>query len=360
MRVLMLSRDPAHVGGVVTMVAQWKACMPADVEIKDFRIGERRGSGLVISRVLRPLVDAAKLSLHLWRNDYDLVHVNPSFELRSVLRDGLFMLILRLYQQRVLVYFHGWNVRLSETVFSNPLYRFLFRISFGYARMTAVLAGSFKQQLDKAGYRSSAIFRATTMFDGNALENVHDEPNRDSSTILFLSRMVTEKGVNELMRAFMGVCGNYRDAHLIMAGDGPARSELESFVSNNGLGDRVEFTGYVHGEDKLALFGRASIFVLPSYSEGCPVSVLEAMAAGLAVVSTGVGAVPDILRDGINGCLLESHEPRLIEQALNTLLSDVALVKSMSEKNVEYAWSHFESKIVTDDLVSHYREILKT
>ena len=145
---------------------------------------------------------------------------------------------------------------------------------------------------------------------------------------------------------------------MVMAGDGPAHGELEQAIIAAGLSDKISLPGYVRDEKKAAVLAEADIFVLPSYSEGCPVSMLEAMAAGQALVSTSVGGIPDILHDGENGFLIDSADPALIYDALYKLMSSPELIRAISETNKEIAWRCYEAGVITAKIEEYYRKAI--
>jgi glycosyltransferase involved in cell wall biosynthesis len=111
---------------------------------------------------------------------------------------------------------------------------------------------------------------------------------RGKRIALFLSRIHEKKGLDLLVPAFARVAARVPDSHLVIAGpdEGGYKATVEGLVRRQGLEPRVTFTGLVNGEDKRAVFAAAELFALPSYSEGLPVVVLEAMAMGLPVLIT--------------------------------------------------------------------------
>ena len=357
MKLLILSRESGWDGGVVNLVSSIKANFSESVHSTDFIIGSRKIHMTLVGRYLRPFVDAWRLFRLVRQEHYDIVHINPSLNVNSLLRDGLFMLILRFTEQRVLVFFHGWDEALSSRIRNSYLRRWLMRTAFGKAARILVLADSFREQLVEMGITCEKISTITTMFDGAQLEVVRMPRDVVGRKVLFLSRFVREKGLFELVEAFARISKEYPDARMVMAGDGPVYEELEQTILEVGLSDVVELPGYIRGEDKAVVLNDADIFVLPTYyGEGCPVSMLEAMAAGLAIVSTPVGGIPDILHDGQNGVLLASAAPDLIYEALHSLLSSPELLTKIGETNREVAWRCYEAGVITAEIEDYYKK----
>ena len=121
-----------------------------------------------------------------------------------------------------------------------------------------------------------------------------------------------------------------QNARIVIAGSGPEEARLRRFAEEIGLADAVSFTGPVFGGDKFNLLADADALVLASYSEGLPYALLEAMAAGAAVVATRVGAIPDVVIDGVHGLLIPPRDPEAIARAIAKLASDADSLARMS------------------------------
>ncbi len=142
-------------------------------------------------------------------------------------------------------------------------------------------------------------------------------------TALCLGRLVPIKGLDDAVRAI----ARQPDAELLVAGSGPELQRLESLAAATRA--RVRFTGHVEGERKRLLLRAADVFVLPSVEEagrreGLPTALLEAMAAGLPVVATRTGGIPESVRQGEDGLLVPMRSPDALVAALTTLASDRA------------------------------------
>jgi glycosyltransferase involved in cell wall biosynthesis len=134
--------------------------------------------------------------------------------------------------------------------------------------------------------------------------------------LLFLGRLDAAKGLYELLDALDLLVRGGRQMRLVIAGDGPEEARLRSRIAELKLQPRVELAGARFGVDKQALLSQAHVFVLPSYGEGLPYALLEAMAAGVAPVVSAVGAVPDVVGYGEHGLLVA---PRSIDQLVYAL-----------------------------------------
>lgn len=178
------------------------------------------------------------------------------------------------------------------------------------------------------------------------------EPSRYQQTcdvmpgrsILFVGRMAPEKGVPVLLEAFADAAQHYRDASLTMVGDGPERLRLEARSIELGLQDRVRFTGYLSQTEVAAEMAKADLFVLPSFSEGLPVVLMEAMAAGLPVLTTGIAGVPELVEDGITGRLAFPGDIISLKNGMLDLLKNPVIAQQLGRRARVKASTEFDVK----------------
>jgi glycosyltransferase involved in cell wall biosynthesis len=133
--------------------------------------------------------------------------------------------------------------------------------------------------------------------------------NKRPVTVGYIGRLAEEKGVWNFIRALPWIIAGRRDIHVFIGGDGPLLQELQEYVKNSGLAERVTFVGWIPHEDLPRRLNGLRLLVLPSYTEGLPNIMLEAMACGTPVLATPVGAIPDFIRDGATGFILASNTP---------------------------------------------------
>lgn len=136
-----------------------------------------------------------------------------------------------------------------------------------------------------------------------------------------VSRMDNMKGTRFLIAAFGELVRRFPDLRLVLVGDGPERESLERLVRDSGLGDHVTMTGHYDG-DVAELISTFDVYAFPSLWEGLPYALLEAMRAGLAIVSTDVGGIPEAIEDGVTGLLVAPSSSQDLASAIARLLDD--------------------------------------
>jgi glycosyltransferase involved in cell wall biosynthesis len=155
-------------------------------------------------------------------------------------------------------------------------------------------------------------------------------------TIVFSGRLHKWKGVYELLEVFSLLAHDYPQWDLHFVGDGPARVGLHERVRDKGLQERVVFWGRRPHDQAVRIVAGAEVFVLPSYIEVFPISLLEAMALGVPAIATDVGGVKDyMIEDGVTGLLIPPKDPKALRRALARLASSPELRRSLGENGQE-------------------------
>jgi glycosyltransferase involved in cell wall biosynthesis len=175
------------------------------------------------------------------------------------------------------------------------------------------------------------------------------------ATLLLLGRLGARKGIADLLAAAQNLLPQFPGLCLILAGDG-ALDATKAQAIHLGMAAHVEVPGWIGGGDKQNYFARANVLVLPSYAEGLPMSVLEAMACGLPIVSTRVGGIPEAVSDGVEGLLVEAGDVAALTRCLQTLLQDPARMAQMGQAGRQKVARVFSTSVVLPQLEQIYRD----
>jgi len=343
-------------GGVANFYRMLRPHLSANVDY--FIVGERPGESGRLDRLRRFVRDYLDFLRQL-RNGYDLVHLNPSLGSKAVIRDGMFLLLAKLLGKKVMVFMHGWDRGCEHRL--RRYFMPLFRAVYFRADAFVVLCSEFKSNLIDMGYRGPVFTETTAVGDQTlaAAKGVLTKPPSAANrgfNILFLSRLERPKGVYEALQAYRLLKVRHPEATLTIAGHGSELEPLKACVRDQGL-EGVIFTGYVRGADKQRVFSSAQAFCLPSYGEGMPIAVLEAMAFGLPIVTRPVGGLRDLIEEGRTGFLIEGLDPELFADRLEQLLMDPALRRCMAQHNHQYARNHFAAPQVAARIEGIYRDV---
>lgn len=163
----------------------------------------------------------------------------------------------------------------------------------------------------------------------------YDRPRRDSgqefAELLFVGRLAAVKGLPVLFDALERLKDRGVAARLTLVGDGPERAQLEREAAGRGLGGAVRFVGHQSQQAVAERLAEADLFVLPSFAEGVPVVLMEAMASRTAVVATRIAGVPELVEDGVSGLLVPPGDADALAAALAALIADPARRARMGE-----------------------------
>ncbi len=169
-----------------------------------------------------------------------------------------------------------------------------------------------------------------------------------------VGRLVAIKGIGYLLNALhLVVQATDTEFCLLVLGDGLTRKDLEAQVSTLGIGGKVRFLGWRFDLEKI--YADLDIVILSSLNEGTPLSLIEAMAAGKAVVATRVGGVPDVVEEGRTGLLVPPKDPSALAQAIVRLLGDASLRNSLGDKAKSSVFPKYDVSRLIQDMRKYYR-----
>jgi len=353
--ILLIVGDLSTPGGVSVF---WNSLLSAFHKKDDFNfdILEIGGHG---KNIFGPILDQWKVHKNIKSNKTtQLAVINPSLLNRSFFRDGLFAKQLA-NKLPFIVIFHGWDLDFEATVTKKYINFFL--TSFGQAEKIFVLSDDFKNKIIEWGYKGEIILITTTvdatLANNFSLKEKFEKSKTDTSSkkILFLSRIIKEKGIFELVNAFENLNKRIENLELIIAGDGEAFDQLKALVKNK---RNIKLTGHVEGEEKITLLKESDIYILPSYTEGLPISVLEAMLFGLPVITTKVGGLKKFFNDDKMGYFIEPKSTTDIENKIELMLSNSDKLKEISKFNYKYAQKNLTNDVIANSISIHLKELI--
>ncbi len=315
-----------------------------------------------LAEIIRAWKDLQAFKQILDTGDYGLVQTSTSLGSFAVIRDGFFIYLAKLRGIKVIVFFRGWDERFESILESR--YLRLFKSIFFQADAMIVLASAFKNRLRAWGY-TKPVYIETTVVDDTLVSGIDQAflekkytGLKDEIRLLFLARVEREKGIYEAIDAFAHLSKAYPKLSLIIAGDGFELQPAQEYVKSKCI-ERIFFIGKVIGEAKRRAFLESHIYLFPSYTEGLPNSVLEAMAFGLPILATRVGGLNDILQDGRTGYFIHQRDSQDIAQKIELLLNDLKLTSAIALYNHSYAINNFNVGIVVRRLEVIYQNYLK-
>ncbi|WDE12786.1 glycosyltransferase family 4 protein [Thalassomonas haliotis] len=176
-------------------------------------------------------------------------------------------------------------------------------------------------------------------------------------SILCLGRLAEKKGTGDLLRAYKKIVEQFPGSQLILGGDGDIDGYQQQ-AATLGLQDKVQFLGWVVGQEKSDWLATASVYVLPSYHEGFPMGIIEAMSAEVAIVASKAGGIPDAICHGHEGLLVDAGDIEGLADALALLLSQPELRSRYTQAAKQKYRQNFSPEIIFSQLNHLYLELL--
>ena len=344
------SRSDSYVGGVITIINDYLNHGSAfsqggyAVELFDYHM-KKDFRNSKVNNILYGFAQCRAMLKHKKKQPCDVVHIHTSMEFLFLKDIWLASKIKKKRGCKVMLTVH---VGAAQTVFGRigSFRKKCFRLMNRYVDKVLFLSENMRQEFVEMGLQAS---RTEVLYNFHCLAPLRSEealPKNASLHLLFVGAIHRDKGIMELLTALDQL--KEMDVHLDVCGkltDPSIKADFETLVDK--LGDRVTLHGYVSGSQKTALYERADALVLPSYHEGFPLVILEALAGGCAVISTAVGATPEIL-DEKNALWVNIGSSADIYEAVECLYGNVELLHKLQQENRKLSESFsIESHIQT-------------
>jgi glycosyltransferase involved in cell wall biosynthesis len=358
-KIIILSPPLTAVSGFSTHVNLLiKSRLVQKYDFLHFYAGSEGRNESRLQRILRLL--ASPFSL-LWMNITqrpDIVHINTGLDQKSYWRDLVYLGVSKLAGSKVINQIHGGPM--PEQFFPHS------------ALLTALLRRTLNAS-DAVVILSVNEYKAYTAFVPGALvahipnaialpealKEMEPSDPQQPLRLIYIGRLVREKGLFEVIDAVGQLRQSGRRVHLDIAGSGVAERELRARASVLGLDEIICFHGPVFGAEKNNLWDKANLLVFPTYNiEGLPYSLLEAMAAGTPAIICSVGAIPDVMQDGVHGLFVPPHDVPALVKAILTLDDDRVLLDQMARASRARVLEQYSITRLEKDFGALYEAVL--
>lgn len=295
------------------------------------------------------MVSALSLPLHRLRGR-KIVHIHYATG-KSWVRKVFLMYLTKVLGFKIVMHCHGAEMKqFSGKVGYSKIGKVL-----GHADANIVLSESWKEFFQKK-LNCRDIYIINNIVGYPALETDHNTGL--FIEFLFLGKIDYRKGLYDILKACKILKDKEYKFRLVVGGNG----EIDKFkkaVSENGLEDFIDFRGWMTGEEKEHALSHCDVLMLPSFNEGLPIAILEAMTYGKAVISTPVGGIPEIIRHEDNGLLVTPGNVEEIASAMERYIKDSGLAHGHGKKSLKII-ENFLPETVGAQLEQIYRGLLKS
>lgn len=289
---------------------------------------------------------------------YDMVHIHVS-EPVSALRKVPFMVLARLLRRKVIVHFHSFS---PETTIRSR-YRWVYRYLFCHADVVITLSDFWRKAVSDEFnlYGKVRVIYNPCMAQIRHVGEGHGFADSDivmpkHHVILYAGTVNARKGYADMIRAFARIAEWHREWMIVFAGNGEIE-QGKQLAAELGISSQTLFLGWITGRDKERAFREADIFCLPSYAEGFPMAVLDAWSYGLPVITTPVGGIPDVARNGENMLLFPPGDVDALSVQMERMISDESLREKIAQESLNFACTTFNKDTINRQVELLYAEL---
>lgn len=318
-RICMIVPNPMVKGGIAAVVNGYRGSkLEEDYEItyvESYRDGSK------IEKLFKGIGAYFHFAIVLLFHKPDIVHIHSSFG-PSFYRKMPFIYMASWAKIPIINHIHGadfdeFYVNVSENKKEK------IRKVYSKCSLLIALSKEWKERLSQIvpSEKVVVIENYSTLHEDALNQRIERNCN---NTVLFLGELGKRKGCYDIPNVIKMVKESIPNVRFVLAGAGSDADEknIKQLIEDKGVRENTVFPGWVRGEEKDRLLREADVFFLPSYNEGMPMSVLDAMGYGLPIVSTNVGGIPKIVHDGENGICCDAGSIDILSEGIVTLLNN--------------------------------------
>lgn len=301
------------------------------------------------------------------RGDLDILFIPRLFKFIREVKPN----IIHLHSRRGADILGGIAARISGTPsiltrrVDNPENRLWTRIKYRFYNRIITISDGIREVLVNEGVPHNKITCVRSAVDISQYQKPCDRSLFTSafgvaeSTITcgVVAQFIDRKGHRYLLEAIPAILSAFPDTHFLLFGKGPLEKELRDICRRLGIAEKVTFTGF--REDLDNILGCLDILIHPALMEGLGVSLLQAAAAGVPIVGTRVGGIPEIVLDGVNGLLIPPSDASSITDAVKKIIGNRDLAGQMADAGRKITKDHFSIEAMVEGNLQVYREIMK-
>lgn len=345
------SLDPKITLGGISSVASFIVNNNSDRHYIHFEQGKRDSKKGGLLRYFSLINNFNHWKKVLSQHPQSLVHYNFPLSPAAIIRDYFFMREARNRRRKMVIHVHG-GLYMNTSNIPFPL-KWILKKIFSWNVPFIVLSDKEKEVLiSRFGAKDVYVLPNCVELDNDCITR----NNSHTITLGYIGRITETKGMSELYDACKILQEKKLPFELNIAGiEGDNEHYIDQFRTL--LGANFHYSGIVSGNEKREFFRSIDVFVLPSYFEGLPMSLLEAMSYGAVSVVTAVGSIPNIIKDRINGILIKDHEVEPIVEAVIRILNDANLRNTISDSARKTIVENFSPRVYIDKLNSIYNSI---
>ena len=286
--------------------------------------------------------------------DIKIVHVHTASR-ASFYRKSIFVIFSKIFRKKVILHIHGGEFSIFYHEESGLVKQYYIKRMLYLSDRIIALSKGWEKKLKNILGESGLITIISNAISMPEHINVNKTDGNLLITVLFMGRLNRRKGVYDLIETLNLIVRKMRNVRFILAGDGDI-DKVKQIVSGKGLSPYVVVPGWISNKEQY--YKGADIYVLPSYNEGLPMSILEACSYSLPVITTPVGGITEVIEDGVNGFLVQPGDIKILEEKLLFLIRSGELREQMGKAGYEKVKDKFNIDHVVEQIDALYKELL--
>ena len=359
-KVVILGPSRTAASGVTTHVNMLFASpLAGDFELLHFQVGSEGRSENGLQRLARILGSPIKLALLILRTRPDLVHLNTSINVKAYWRDFVFLIVAELLGCKIVNQIHGGVMPARFTQGSAIKYQ-LFQCFIRCSDVIVLISKEAHRAYSKFTPGTRLVYVPNAIEQSGLIGDILPTDPKQPLRLIYVGRLTYEKGLFEALDAIAKLVAQGRKLSFQIVGGGEAEGKLRERVKHCGIVEQVHFLGPIFGDAKNRLWQQADVFVFPTYSEGLPYSMLEAMAAGTPPITCPVGAIPDVMEDSVHGLLVPPRDVDAIAQAIARMDEQRDQLHRMALAGRQCVLEHYTAQRLAHDFRGIYNSLAAT
>lgn len=352
MKVLVIGPSPTKSkGGMATVIEEIQSDSKLNEQF-DIDIYESYIDGGIFKRLLYSAW--AYLKFCFTKKDYDIYHIHAA-SYGSTFRKGLYVKTAKRWGKKVIFHIHGAEYMKFYEGLSDRKKQKVIDI-LKACDMIIALSQDWKKKFDS----TFALNNCVVLENGINVERLKpavSDPSDHPHSFVMLGRLGERKGTYDLIDAIENVTKTIPDVKCYLAGDGDI-DKCSSIIKEKYLENNISIEGWADFDKKLKLLKQSSVLVLPSYNEGLPMAILEGMACGKAIISTTVGAIPEVVKEE-NGILIEPGDIEKLSEALLKYCMDEDAVERIGKNNIALIHTKYSMDAMHQKLAQYYIDVMQ-
>lgn len=348
-KILLVGADLSSNGGIASAVKVFYKAKNKKYRYTLLKTNYYKDKGLAFELIIA-IKALTKYFIFLITNQFKIVHIHSSARI-SFYRKTIFLLLAILFQKKAILHIHSSDF---DEFFINThgIKKIFIKLILSLPTKIFVLCGDWKSKiLEKYTLSADVIYNPISL---NPPEPYRSKPK--SISILFLGFFIQSKGITDLLNVIKHYT-NSEAVNFIIAGKGDLKSTIINTIKNNNI-KNANFLGWANEEMKNRILKEADVLFLPSFKEGMPIVILEAISHSMPIISTNIAGIPELVINGYNGFICKPGDIENFIKAIDFFINCSEVIYNTFRSNSRQIAANFSDEIIVKQIESIYSSLI--